>query len=115
MYKNVLIGVGLYLIAHIGTWFQLNSQFFSKWAKDHWVLITCTFSIPIGLLFVYGTKYMAEGFDGMLWPGRIIGFSIGTFVFGIFTYLIMNEPINLKTSVLLGLSVLIILIQILWK
>ena len=58
---------------------------------------------------------MADGFDGMLWPGRILGFSIGTLVFGIFTYLIMNEPISLKTSVLLGLCVLIILIQVLWK
>lgn len=112
--KDILIGSGFYLIAHCFTWFQLNSQFFSKWAKDHWIILTLVTSPIIGLIFVWGTRVIYSGF-GNLWSGRILGFCIGNIVFALLTWLIMNEGVNLKTWVSLGLCLIIIGIQLLWK
>jgi hypothetical protein len=53
--------------------------------------------------------------DGQLWPGRIIGFSIGILVFTIMSILLFGEGINSKTGICLFLSILILLIQIFWK
>ena len=33
--KNLLLGMGLSLLAHIMIWFQANLQFFNTWAKNN--------------------------------------------------------------------------------
>lgn len=113
-WASFLWGTGFMLIAHIITWFQLNGQFFSNWFRDN-TFILSLFGIPISYAYIYATRYMVSGFNGLYWPSRFAGFSIGMITFGFFTYLIMGETINLKTAISLLLSVALIGIQILWK
>jgi hypothetical protein len=112
--KSLIIGLGFFVVAHIMTWFQLNGQFFSEWFKNHnWILVL--FGIPISYLFIYGTKYTFIAFDGLIWPGRFIGFSIGMLVFAILAAQIMGEGLTNKTMVSLILCFFLVGIQVLWK
>ena len=112
--KSVAIGVGIFLFVHILTWFQLNGQFFSEWFKNN-NFILALFGIPISLLYIYGTKYCYEGFGGLVWPGRFIGFACGTVVFAVLASLVLNEGLTAKTGVSLIMATLLVGIQIFWK
>jgi hypothetical protein len=102
------------ILAQVFAYFQFQSQFFWDWAKNH-PLMMSLLGIPTGLLFFYFAKYNALAFSGEVWPGRIISFSIGIVIFALLSNLILNEPITLKTGVCIALSLIIVLIQILWK
>jgi len=112
--KAVLIGVGVFFLAHIITWFQLNGQFFSEWFKNNNFTLAL-FGIPISYLYIYGTKYCYEGFGNLVWPGRFIGFACGMIIFAIFSSLILNEGLTAKTGVSLALATVLVAVQILWK
>ena len=114
MNTNLIISLFLILIAQTLTYLQLQCQFFWTWAKEHPIIISL-FGAPISLLFIYFTKYCASAFDGQVWPGRLIGFSMGAIVFAILSYYIMNEPFTLKTSICLFLALLILIVQIFFK
>lgn len=58
---------------------------------------------------------IAEYYDGQLWPGRFIGFTMGMISFSVLTYLIMDETLNAKTIICLLLSLIIICVQLFWK
>jgi len=75
-------------------------------------LIIALMGLPSGYLVIVATKYGYEAFDGNLWPMRIIGFSLGTILFSILTYVCMSEGLTLKTILCLVLSLVIIIIQI---
>ena len=109
-----MAGVGVFILAHVITWFQLNGQFFSEWFRKN-TFILALFGIPISYLYIYGTKYCYEGFDGVIWPGRFIGFAVGMVVFALFTSTIMNEGITMKTGVSLLLATALVAVQIFWK
>ena len=94
--RSVIMGVGVFLFVHILTWFQLNGQFFSEWFKNN-NFILALFGIPISYLYIYGTKYCYEGFGGLVWPGRFIGFSCGMVIFAVLASTILNEGITTKT------------------
>ncbi len=111
---NLLISIFLMVLAQSLAYFQFQSQFFWQWAKDHPFLLSLV-GIPCSLLFYYFAKYNAAAFDGQVWPGRIISFSIGILVFAILSNLVLNESISLKTWICIGLSSLIVLIQVFWK
>ena len=66
-------------------------------------------------MFIYATKYIVEYFDGVLWPGRFIGFATGMMTFAILTSIYMNEGITSKTAISLVLATALVAIQILWK
>ena len=112
--KAVIIGVAIFLFVHIITWFQLNGQFFSEWFKNN-NFILALFGIPISYLYIYGTKYCYEGFGGLIWPGRFIGFACGMIIFAIFASTIMNEGITAKTGVSLALATALVAVQVFWK
>lgn len=112
--RSVIMGVGVFLFVHILTWFQLNGQFFSEWFKNN-NFILALFGIPISYLYIYGTKYCYEGFGGLVWPGRFIGFACGMVVFAILASLIMNEGMTTKTYVSLALATALVAVQVLWK
>lgn len=112
--SSLVLGLIYFTLAHSMVWFQLNGQFFSEWFKNN-TLITVLFGIPISYLYIFGTKYTVEAFEGMLWPGRLVSFAVGIITFSVFTSLIMGEGINLKTSVILILALMIVLLQIFWK
>ena len=114
MNKYLIISFILVIVSQILAYLQLQSQFFSIWAKQHPIIISM-FGFPISILLIYFTKYCSIAFDGQTWPGRLIGFSVGAIVFALLSHYMLNEQFNTKTLVCLGLSFLILIIQIFWK
>ena len=104
----------LFLFGQIGVWFQLNSQFIWDWAKKNPLLLTIL-GLPFTYLFILATNFGQKAFDGLLWPQRFLGFSIGIIIYGILTYFILSEGISTKTLISLTLAFLIILVQVLMK
>ena len=96
-------------------WFQTNGQFVWPWFKRNPILIALIGGSTISYMFIVATKYVAEYYDGQLWPGRFIGFAMGMVSFGLLTYFIMDEPLNQKTIISLSLSVILICVQLFWK
>lgn len=111
----LIYGFLLFFFAQILIWFQTNLQFLNPWAKDHPWAMAAIFSIPISYMFIKATQFIVEYFDGLIWPGRMIGFGSGMIVFALLSYFIMGEGINAKTIVSLVLACTLVLIQILWK
>tara|TARA_R110002167_G_scaffold146646_1_gene338144 strand:- start:153 stop:494 length:342 start_codon:yes stop_codon:yes gene_type:complete len=112
--NNILAGLTLFFVTHIIIWFQVNSQFIWPWAKAHpWILAILGF--PISYILIQATKYIVVGFDGALWPGRLIGFGSGMVVMAFCTYYMLGEGITTKTIVSLLLALTLVLIQIFWK
>jgi len=114
MNNNILIGIFWFFVAHIAVWFQLNGQFKWDWFKNN-ELILSLFGIPLSFLYIWATKYTVNGFDGLLWPGRFIGFGVGMVIYALFTSYFFSEGITMKTGVSLGLCLLLIAIQVFWK
>jgi hypothetical protein len=71
--------------------------------------------IPISWLFIESVKQIYIWSDGQLWPGRLIGFSIGIIVFTAMSILLFGEGVSLKTLICLILSCAILAVQIFWK
>jgi hypothetical protein len=112
--NQVLIGFLLFTVGQLMIWFQTNSQFLSHWCKEHpWILATC--GLPISYILIKATTYVVHGFDGLLWPGRFIGFGSGMIVMAACTWYFMGEGLSTKTLISLILATTLILIQILWK
>ncbi len=111
---NLIISLLLVILAQSLAYIQLQGQFFWTWAKDNPLLLSI-FGIPISLLLISFTKYCAIAFDGQVWPGRLIGFAVGSIVFALLSHFIMNEAFSTKTIISLCLAGLILLIQIFWK
>lgn len=113
--NKFILGFILYGIGHTMVWFSGNGQFIWKWFNDHPILVACSFGILNSYVFIIGTKHIVNYYDGLLWPGRFIGFSIGIFIFYLLTYVFFKEGINLKTTVSIFLALVILLIQLFWK
>mgnify|MGYP003627828571 FL=1 len=114
MNSNILVGILWFFIGHIFVWFQLNGQFKWDWFnKYQWIVVLC--GIPITYMYLQATRYTVNGFDGLLWPGRFIGFGVGMVIYAVFTSYFFNEGITTKTAISLGLCLLLIAIQIFWK
>ncbi len=110
----LLIGMGMFLIAHILTFFQLNGQFLYKsFAKNEWLVAAA--GVILSFFYIWGTKYTVEAFSGLLWPGRFIGFGVGMVIYAIMVSHFFNEGINLKTLTSLILATGLVCVQIFWK
>ena len=95
-------------------WFQTNSQFIWPWAKEnHFIMALC--GLPISYLLIIATKYVVDGFDGLLWPGRLLGFGLGMITMAMLTYYYMGEGITTKTLTSLSLATILVMIQVFWK
>lgn len=112
--KNIILAFVIVIFAQSVAYFQLQSQFFWTWSKNH-PFILSLLGIPISWMLMQFTKYCALGFGGETWPGRLIGFAAGAIVFAVLSHFMLKEPFTPKTITCLGLAVLILLIQILWK
>jgi hypothetical protein len=112
--KNFLLSLLLITIAQSLAYLQLQSQFFWNWAKSHTISMAML-GFPISILLIYFTKYCALSFGGQVWPGRLIGFAVGAIIFALLSHYIMKEEFTPQTLVCLGLAILILLIQIIWK
>jgi len=78
----------------------------------NWLLLL---GLPVSWLFMNSVKNFVLAFDGLIWPSRLIGFSIGITVFTIMSQLLFAESLTLKTGVCLLLGMTILVIQLYWK
>jgi|TARA_R110000803_G_scaffold141907_1_gene208283 hypothetical protein len=111
---KLLIGGGLLFLAQTLVWFQMYAPLKVEWFKDK-LWITYVTAIPVTYLFVTGARYCVEYFGGTLWASRLLSFTLGIVSFTILTTIFNQEPINLKTGICITLSLIIVLIQVLWK
>ena len=113
-YKALTIGIFFFVASQVVIWFQSHLQFFNKWASDNPIIIS-----SVGMIVSYGsimaTKHIAGAFNGLVYPSRFIGFSIGIFLFALLTWIFLKEPLTLKSLVCIGLAFCIISIQLFWK
>lgn len=112
--KLLSIGIFYFLIAHICVFIQLNGQFKWDWFRKNELILAIS-GVFISFLYIWGTKYVVEGMDGLLWPTRFIGFTIGMLVYALGVSIFFKEGFTLKTYVSLGICVLLIYIQVFWK
>ncbi len=107
--NKLLMAVGISLIGHVWAWFHMQGQFKYEWARSIWWIILG--GIPISFCFYYGTRWYYEYFQNY-WYVRPIGFGMATIVFGVLTWLILNETPDMRTWITLFLSLAIIVIQL---
>jgi len=113
--KDLLIGVGAFIVAHLLTFFQLNGQFLkTDWFRNNEFIVAASGMI-LSYFYIWGTKYTVSGIDNMLWPARFIGFGVGMVIYAILVSYFFNEGITTKTLVSLILALILICIQVLWK
>jgi hypothetical protein len=86
--------------------------YFKTWKGIAWLVLL---AMPASVGYMMATKYLYTAMHNSLWSVRLIGFSMGVFSFTILTYLFMNEGLNVKNSITLALSVIIVLLQVFWK
>jgi hypothetical protein len=111
--NKLFISILLLIVGNLLAWFQLQgqflkSEFMSIFKSPYFIMLM---GVPISYLFWTATRLSYEHF-GQVWNIRMIGFGMGTLVFGILTQLIMNETPSLKTFICLLLALAIILIQV---
>jgi hypothetical protein len=112
--SKFFIGIGWFILAHVAVFFQLNGQFKWDWFKNNeWVVASA--GLIISFFYIWGTKYTVEGFGGMLWPARFIGFSVGMIIYAFGVSFFFKEGITNKTFVSLLLCVALVAIQVFWK
>ena len=112
--SNLLAGILLFFLMHIVIWIQVNGQFVWPRAKEHPITMALL-GLPISYVLIIATKYVVAGFDGLLWPGRLLGFGLGMIIMAILTWYILGEGISTKTLVSLTLAVTLVMLQVLWK
>ena len=99
-------------IASVIAFYQLQGHYVYenvKFLKSIWWVYAT--SLIIAPLFWYSTKWSYEHF-GQYWNIRLMGFGMGTVVFGFMTWLLSNEIPTIKTFICILLAIAIILIQI---
>lgn len=111
---QLILGILFGTLAQILVFFQIQGSLKYQVLQDYKWLVLLT-GIPITWLFIESTKYIFYWSGGQLWPGRLIGFSVGITVFTIMSIILFGEGITPKTGICLVLSILILLIQIFWK
>ena len=110
----LILCIGTFLLVQLVTWFQLNGQFVWPWFKNN-VFLLCLLGIPISWLYIEATRLSFIAFDGILWPGRLLGFGMGMLSFAILANVFLGEGITNKTIVSLILATILVCIQVFWK
>ena len=114
-WKELGIAAIYFLIGHIILWFQANAQFFWVWAKDHKMIMAVTLGTPVSYLFMTGVAQVAHATNNDMWATRILPSMVGTVVFMLMTYLVFEQGLNLKNGVCLGLTFVVIFLQVYWR
>jgi hypothetical protein len=112
--KHIVFGILLMFLGQALIWFQSHGQFIWIFAKKN-PLIISFIGVPVSYLMILATKEFYQGFDGNVWPGRLLGFACGILVFSALSYHIMGEGFSFKTILSLSLAISIVLIQIFVK
>jgi len=112
--SKLICGVILLCVTYIIGWHMLYGPLINDWFKKY-QYITIWLSVPSTYVSIYSVSLISEYFNGKVWPNRIFSFSVGIILFTILANIHFDEKINHKTATLLGLSALIVALQILWK
>jgi len=112
--NKLLVGIFWFTIGHIFVFFQLNGQFKWEWFKNNEIVLALS-GVVISFFYIWGTKNTVAGFDGLLWPARFVGFSIGMVIYALGLTYFFKEGFTPKTTVSLILCVILVAIQVLWK
>ena len=113
-HKLLTLGFVYFIIGQILIWFQSHLQFFSNWSKDNPLLIAIP-GVLVSYVSILATKHLAEAFNGLVWPSRLIGFGIGIILFSILTWVLLGEKVEMKSAICVILAFCILLIQLFWK
>ena len=109
--NKLLYAIGLITIANVGTWFQFQGHYWSDKLFFKSPIFICGVGAILSMLFWHATRLSYEHF-GQFWNIRLMGFGVGTIVFGIMTWLLMNEVPTLKTVICIMLAAAIVMIQL---
>ena len=113
--SKLLLAFALFFLGQSAIWFQTNGQFINTFAKKNPLILSIVGGTIISYMFIKATALIAGYYDGALWPGRFIGFSMGITSFAFLTWYFLNEGINIKTAVSLCLAFALISVQLFWK
>ena len=69
---------------------EVEYLFINEWAKKNPWLISILGGTVISYMFIKATALIAAHYDGALWPGRFIGFSMGICSFALLTWYFMG-------------------------
>ena len=112
---KLLVGMFWFIVGHAFVFLQLNVQFFkTDWFRKNEIIVASA-GVIISFFYIWGTKYTVGAFDGLLWPARFVGFSIGMVVYAFGVSYFFKEGITNKTFISLVLCVILVAIQVLWK
>lgn len=111
---NLIWGIIYGAIAQVLVFFQIQGSLKYEILINNKFIVLLA-GIPISWLFIESVRQVYIWSDGQLWPGRLIGFSIGIVVFTAMSILLFGEGVSLKTLICLILSCAILAIQIFWK
>jgi hypothetical protein len=112
--KLLTLGVVYFTIGQLIIWFQSHLQFFNNWSKNNPLLIAIP-GILVSYVSILATKHVAEAYNGLVWPSRLMGFGIGIILFSLLTWVLLGEKIEMKSLVCVILAFCILLIQLFWK
>ena len=111
---KLILAIVLLSIVYVIGWYQIHGQFLSEWFKKYEYYLIWI-SVPSTLISIRAIKLINEHFNGLIWPNRILTFSIGIVLFTVLTSYHFGEKLNLKTLTLLCLCASIVILQIFWK
>jgi hypothetical protein len=116
MFAKLIAGVACFIGVHTCVWFSTNFQFISDKTASKSLALCLALSIPTSLLAYYGTKLTYEGLGESVWSIRFIAFGTSYLIFPVLTWLLLKESmLTPKTLTCIGLSALIVAIQVFWK
>ena len=113
--NKILLGVLSCVFGQICVWLQINAQFVWPGSVKYNWLIAILGGTIISLFFMNGVKLIVGGFDGQIWPSRLIPTATGIMVFSVMTWGFLGQGIDLKTTICIVLSFIILAIQLFWK
>ena len=115
-WRLFIIGCLWFAFAQTVTWLTSNLQLIYQYFKTpKGILAMVIVSMPATVGYIMATKALYTAMDNSLWSVRLIGFAMGVFTFTFLTYWYMKEGLNMKNTVTLVLSVVIVLMQVFWK
>jgi hypothetical protein len=116
MNKNLLYSALLFVVLHIFVWISTNLQFVNKIWQGRSLLVTLSLAIPLSLCGYWASRFGYAGLEDSAWNVRFIGFGTSYLVFPIMTWMLLNETMfTPKTLVCIGLSIIIVCLQIFWR
>jgi hypothetical protein len=116
MWGKLGIGMLLFTALHTLVWFSTNLQFMKSDIAAKSLQISLFLAIPATMCAYFASKATYQALEGSVWAVRFIGFGTSYLVFPLLTWWLLQESmLTPKTLICIGLSVLIVCIQVFWR